>query len=237
MSVNFTELAAAISNVSKKRSRRRLVVAMLLGAVVLPFGGCSAFTGLHNVWTYNAGWNEKMLRDRNAVSARRAWHARKDCFANQKYIKDFARGFRAGYMDIADGGTGCVPTFPPREYWGWRYQSCEGQAKVSAWFSGFPHGARAAEEDGIGNYSQIQTSLSIQQQYAQHGLLDPSYQGMYPIPQQAVPDGITSFGQQNAMPADAIPADAVIEGEIIHEGELVEPGTSLIPTPVAVPNR
>jgi hypothetical protein len=54
---------------------------------------------------------------------------------------------------------------------------------------------------------------------------------MYPIPQQAVPDGITNFGRTNA-----IPADAVIEGEIIHEGEVMEQGASLIPTPVAVPN-
>jgi hypothetical protein len=173
---------------SKCSSRRRSIIAAILAAVVLPLGGCTA---MHNSWTYNSYWNEKMLRDKNTVAARRAWHARSACFANQKDLKDFARGFRAGYMDIADGGTGCLPTFPPREYWGWKYQSCEGQAKVAAWFAGFPHGARAAEEDGIGNYSQIQTSLPVQQQYAQQGMLDPSYQGIYPIPEAAVPNAYT----------------------------------------------
>ncbi len=56
---------------------------------------------------------------------------------------------------VADGSDGCTPSFPPNTYWGWRYQSAEGQAKVAAWFSGYPHGARAAEEDGVGNWTQI----------------------------------------------------------------------------------
>ncbi|MCE3015802.1 MAG: hypothetical protein ACK56W_04385 [Pirellula sp.] len=140
-----------------------------------------------------------MLRDKHTIAAKRAWNARSSCFQNQKYIKDFARGFRAGYMDVADGGTGCVPSFPPREYWGWRYQSCEGQAKVSAWFSGFPHGVRAAEEDGIGNYYQMQSSAGVQQQYAQHGMLDPAYQGIYPIPQTAIPNSPGNAGVKQVL--------------------------------------
>ena len=165
MSVKLWERVREIGRVSKASSKRRLVLAALLGAALLPMcSGCSAFTAANNSWTYNRQWNDKMLRDKHVVAAKRAWNARSSCFQNQKHVKDFARGFRAGYMDVADGGTGCVPSFPPREYWGWRYQSCEGQAKVSAWFSGFPHGVRAAEEDGIGNYYQMQTSAGIQRQ-------------------------------------------------------------------------
>ena len=104
-------------------------------------------------------------------------------------MKEFAQGFKAGYMEIADGGTGCSPAFPPREYWGWKYQSCEGQARVAAWYAGYPHGARAAEEEGIGSWTQIQTSTSIQQQYAQHGMLNQSSSGIYPIAQSAIPNG------------------------------------------------
>ncbi len=208
MSVKYWEHLRKMRIGSNPRRRSQLIVAAILCAVALPLSGCSAFTGVQNAWTYNAGWNEKMLRDKNYFSARRAWKTRAHCFENQKYIKDFARGFRAGYMDIADGGTGCTPTFPPREYWGWRYQSCEGQAKVSAWFSGFPHGARAAEEDGIGNYSQIQTSLGIQQEYAQHGLMSSDYTGVYPIPEKAVPNGLNGPVVGN-VPAPA--AEAYIE--------------------------
>jgi hypothetical protein len=194
-SVKLCETVRGLGRISKAGSKRRFGLAAMLGAALLPMcSGCSTFTAANNAWTYNRQWNDKMLRDKHVVASRRAWNARSSCFQNQKHIKEFSRGFRAGYMDVADGGTGCVPSFPPREYWGWRYQSCEGQEKVSAWFSGFPHGVRAAEEDGIGNYYQMQTSAGIQQQYVQHGMLDPAYQGIYPIPQTALPNGAGSGG-------------------------------------------
>lgn len=169
--------------------KKRLSLMLLAGSAIVPFAGCSAFTGLSNTWKYNGYWNETMMGHRNKSAASKAWHCRKHHFCNEKYLREFSQGFKAGYMDVADGGTGCTPAFPPREYWGWKYQSCEGQARVAAWYSGYPHGARAAEEDGIGNWTQIQTSSSIQQQYAQHGLLNQSSSGMYPIAQSAIPNG------------------------------------------------
>ncbi|MEQ1824659.1 MAG: hypothetical protein ABL921_01890 [Pirellula sp.] len=131
-----------------------------------------------------------MMGYRNRSSASKAWHCRKHHFCNHKHLREFAEGFKAGYADVADGGTGCTPAFAPRDYWGWKYQSCEGQARVAAWFSGYPHGARAAEEEGIGNWTQIQSSSNIQQQYAQNGKLNASHAGIYPIPQTAIPNGM-----------------------------------------------
>jgi hypothetical protein len=170
-------------------ARKRLALLVVLGASIVPAVGCSAWTGVNNTWKYNGYWNETMMGHRNKTSAHKAWHSRKHHFCNEKYLREFARGFRDGYIDVADGGSGCTPAFPPREYWGWKYQSCEGQARVAAWFSGFPHGARAAEEDGIGNWTQIQTSAAIQHQYSQNGMLSPNAAGLYPIPQAAVPNG------------------------------------------------
>jgi hypothetical protein len=188
MSVKWREPSTFSRKGSAMRPAKRRLLLALLAAVLLPVSGCqSLYTGL-GIGTY---WNEKKLRDRNWWAAKHAWDSRFDCYANQLHIRDFAKGFKAGYMDVADGGTGCVPTFPPREYWGWKYQSCVGQARVAAWFAGYPHGARAAEEDGIGNYYQIQTSANIQHQYAQHGMLDPTYQGIYPVPANAIPNQYT----------------------------------------------
>ena len=222
MSVKLWETVREIGRVSKASSKRRLVLAALLGAALLPMcSGCSAFTAANNSWTYNRQWNDKMLRDKHVVAAKRAWNARSSCFQNQKHVKEFARGFRAGYMDVADGGTGCVPSFPPREYWGWRYQSCEGQAKVSAWFSGFPHGVRAAEEDGIGNYYQMQTSAGVQQQYAQHGMLDPAYQGIYPIPQTAVPNSPGNSGAKQVL------SDTKLESSVQSIEPMIDPISGL----------
>jgi len=161
----------------------------LATSAIAPFAGCTAFTAANNGYQYNGYWNKTMMGQRNKSSAAKAWHSRKHHFCNEKYLREFSQGFKAGYMEVADGGTGCTPAFPPREYWGWKYQSCEGQARVAAWYSGFPHGARAAEEGGIGGWTQIQTSSTVQQQYAQHGMLNQSSSGMYPIAQSAIPNG------------------------------------------------
>jgi hypothetical protein len=169
---------------------KRAVLLFVLSVAVLNATGCSAWTGVNNYWRYNGSWNESMMGYRNRSSASKAWHCRKHHFCNQKYLKEFAEGFKAGYAEVADGGTGCTPAFPPRDYWGWKYQSCEGQARVAAWFAGYPHGARAAEEEGIGNWTQIQTSANVQQQYVQNGMLNASHNGIYPIPQSAVPNGM-----------------------------------------------
>jgi len=86
-------------------------------------------------------------------------------FEGQPYIEHFGAGFRAGYEDVAGGANGCTPALPPRKYWTWKYQTPEGQGKTAAWFAGYPHGAKAAEEDGAGNFSQIQTSAEIKAEY------------------------------------------------------------------------
>ena len=190
MSVKFIEIAKSCQKLGWLQFvKKRFAFLLLASSAAVPFAGCTAFTGLNNSWQYNGYWNQTMMGQRNKSSASRAWHCRKHHFCKEKYMKEFSQGFKAGYMDIADGGTGCTPSFPPREYWGWKYQSCEGQARVAAWYSGYPHGARAADEEGIGHWTQIQTSSAIQHQYSQHGMLNAESSGMYPIPQTAIPTG------------------------------------------------
>ncbi|MCC6510764.1 MAG: hypothetical protein IT423_16790 [Pirellulaceae bacterium] len=96
-------------------------------------------------------------------------------------MDDFCAGYRQGFEDVAGGGTGCTPSFPPRDYWGWQHQSAEGQKKVSSWFAGYPHGARAAEEQGVGSWSQIQMSSGLQAQYVTAGMLPNQGHAVYPI--------------------------------------------------------
>ena len=190
MSVKYIEIAKSCQKLGWLQFvKKRFAFLLLACSAAVPFAGCTAFTGLNNSWQYNGYWNQTMMGQRNKSSASRAWHCRKHHFCKEKYMKEFSQGFKAGYMDIADGGTGCTPAFPPREYWGWKYQSCEGQARVAAWYSGYPHGARAADEEGIGHWTQIQTSSAIQHQYSQHGMLNAESSGMYPIPQTAIPTG------------------------------------------------
>jgi hypothetical protein len=215
MSIDRVKTATLSLRPSTARRRMGLVTMLLVGAGFASVSGCTAMTGMNNAWQYNGYWNESMMGFRNSSYASKAWHSRKHCFTNQQYLKDFHRGFKAGYNEVAGGGKGCTPMFPPREYWGWKYQSNEGQARVAAWFAGFPHGARAAEEDGIGQWHQIQTSSKIQQEYVDHGLMPSEHNGMYPVPRTDIPAGVQRSPATNMPGMPNVMETEVIETEVI----------------------
>lgn len=211
----------------------RWAIAVLVAIGSVGTSGCSGLTGLQNTVHYNRTWDDFVAGYRNSAWSAKAWHRRKQQFACEKYLVDFSKGFRAGYESVADGGNGCTPAFPPSEYLSWRYQSAEGQAKVSAWFAGFPHGARAAEEDGVGNWTQIQTSNSIQQEYAQNHLMQKDHVGMYPIPantNNCLPCGNGSYG----VPQGAV--EGMPQGEVIIEDHRLMDGNGLVDPAVIIPN-
>lgn len=205
-----------------RRKRWRWIAMMALGASLTTATGCTAWTGMTQAWQYNHYWNDTVMGYRHTSMASKAWHSRKHCFAHHKYLKDFARGFKAGYMEVAAGGKGCTPAFPPREYWGWKYQSCEGQARVAAWFEGFPYGAQAAEQDGIGNWTQLQTSKAIQSEYVDHGRMPTEYNGMYPVP--PIQPG---FGMLPAKPANP-PVEMMQESLLDSSADGFEDGEFMI---------
>ncbi len=95
---------------------------------------------------------------RNHVLAQKAWGEWSWCYDKLDYPMHFAKGFKDGYTNILEGGTGCQPTLPPRCYWKPHYQNAEGRGKTNAWFDGFSHGALAAQQDGHGSIGQIPIS-------------------------------------------------------------------------------
>ncbi|MBW3600046.1 MAG: hypothetical protein KY475_22585, partial [Planctomycetes bacterium] len=130
--------------------------------VLLSSPGCALFGGYSETFDdFAVGWRNRML-------AREAWQQRRDQFAPHPHLHDFGKGFRAGYIEAASGGTGCLPPLPPREYWSWRYNSKEGQGQIQAWFEGYPHGVQAAEEDGVAYFGLIPTSHAIDVQLQHH---------------------------------------------------------------------
>lgn len=181
---------------------------------------------MHNGWealTNNGGWNDTVVVLRNRSFSAKAWHRRKHNFCRERYINDFSAGFRAGYEDVASGGGECTPAFPPQEYWGWDFQSAEGQARTSAWFAGYPHGARAADEDGLGAWQQLPMSSNYQAQYQKSGMF--THQGaLYPIPD---PDSQIS-GAVHGMPDGTV----IMDNGIPLDSSNVAPAT---PVPMADP--
>ncbi|MEZ6063869.1 MAG: hypothetical protein R3C19_26275 [Planctomycetaceae bacterium] len=128
---------------------KRLTKLVLLLAVTAVFTGCSSMTD-HFI--------DCEIKCRNTIIAQKAWNEWSWCYDELDHPFNFAKGFKAGYLDILNGGKGCQPTLPPKCYWKPSYHGPEGQCMVDAWFNGFSHGALAAQQDGYGNISQIPVS-------------------------------------------------------------------------------
>jgi hypothetical protein len=135
---------------------------LLLGMLaIFSATGCTAVRGLREYVAYNEQCEEAVLNWRDYCWSWQAWRFRRSLYRGQPQFFDFGEGFRAGYVNIASGGDGCPPALPPRRYWNYGFQTAEGQSKVAAWFAGFPEGVRAAKEDGVGLYRDIQVSGSV----------------------------------------------------------------------------
>ncbi|MCA9134179.1 MAG: hypothetical protein KDA45_13520 [Planctomycetales bacterium] len=172
----------------------------LLALLSVASSGCSVVHNGYTAIVRNGSWNDTVVVLRNRSYSAKAWHRRKQHFCEQKHLKDFCNGFRAGYEGVSSGADGCTPAFPPSEYWGWEYQSGEGQARTAAWFSGYPHGARAAEEDGHANWNQVQMSPSMQA-YLNQAAPQSSTGPLHPIPDPALQNGVPYGAQQYGVPA------------------------------------
>ncbi len=145
--------------VTRVTANRRIVWRFAtLGCIALALstsGGCTIGTNAGKALMRHGCLDDFMVNYRNQALAAKAWHCRKEQYCHRGHLDEFQAGFYAGYQNIACGGTGCCPTIAPKEYWGWKYQSSDGQAGVNAWFEGFPAGVQAAETEGIGYWSEI----------------------------------------------------------------------------------
>ena len=129
-------------------------------AITVGLCGCSTVSSIKSIASTGI-WNDTVETLRNRSYSAKAWHRRKHNFANCRHNRDFQAGFRAGYEAIADGKPGCPPTFPPKEYWGWEFQSADGQSRIAAWFEGYPHGVQAAREDGVTSWNHFASSSQM----------------------------------------------------------------------------
>lgn len=124
-----------------------------------------------------AEFQEAKIELRNRYLAKEAWDSLRETHGCMNYEADFGRGFREGYHNVASGGLGCPPVLPPRRYWSVRYMSMDGRARTEAWFAGFRYGAMVAEQDGVGLFMELPTSLP-----------DESSRRRIPAPKASEPD-------------------------------------------------
>jgi len=102
------------------------------------------------------------IENRNTNEAYKAWKRAKWDYFRQGvpyYLREhIGRGFQQGFEDVAGGGSGDLPLFPPNNYWGPGYQTPRGNEMIAAWFRGYQDGAMAGERSGLTRYVTLPTS-------------------------------------------------------------------------------
>jgi hypothetical protein len=180
-----------------------LVIVMLIAS-----HGCSGFSDLS-------------ISARNRSAAYKAWKTAKWTYWDQgvgcTMREHIGRGFQQGYYDVANGGDGQLPLFPPGYYWGPEYQNPRGNEYVAAWFRGYTDGAQAAEQAGIGGYHSLPTSWAppyasdpdspdggYSPYRAPSGINAPNAPGGGTPPVEGIPPG--RFDTSPSLPAPSVPA-------------------------------
>lgn len=166
-----------------------------------------------------ADLQELKINFRNRYLASEAWDALQETYGCMNYETDFGRGFRAGYYDVASGGNGCPPILPPERYWSARYMNTTGRARTEAWFSGFRYGAMVAEQDGVGIFIELPTSLPPKEKRHRASSSEEEV-----VPTEAVP---TETAPNDAVPGEETPADAAP-----MDGAPMDPGPAAEPAPI-----
>jgi len=167
---------------------KRFTLSLLMLSMLASLNGCASMTD---------GMIGCEMGIRNCVLAHKAWGHWSWCYDKLDFPHHFAKGFRAGYRNVLDGGNGCQPTLPPQCYWKPHYQTPKGHCQTHAWFDGFSHGALAAKQDGYGYLGEIPISPTARANFEHAIQLKKSNRN----PQQGFGDG--SMQQQLTDPYGA----------------------------------
>ena len=187
---------------------KRISTAILL---MTTLSGCSAIFD---------GVIEYEMELRNTILSQKAWGHWSWCYDDLDYPFHFAKGFKAGYRNILDGGNGCQPTLPPRCYWKPSHQTPEGHCKVHAWFDGFSHGVLAAKQDGYGAMGEIPISPTARQNLTLNRTPRPdnmyyaTESGMEPEAVPGVPDGVGVMPGTEGILEPTLPTTGENTGEL-----------------------
>ncbi len=151
-----------------------LLTVHLLAALCLMSCGCTLSdnllkTAIIEPLHYNNYWDEKRQRHhfrklaRQELEAARATaRAELDDYKCEPFSIDAERGFEAGFVDfLLYGGTGDMPTLPPRRYWRLNYQNPAGFQAIQDWYQGYQHGAAVAQASGYRDFVTLYTNDAL----------------------------------------------------------------------------
>lgn len=148
----------SLRGTSRARGPCRWLIALLAASCCLPLGGCLSPNRPHALGNLVDGAYSDF---RERVWARRAFNQQYGHMP-RKFREHFRKGFVEGYCNVCNGGDGYVPAMPPKEYWGYEFQSSDGAECVSAWFDGYPDGVAAARKNNAGKNADMYISSMIE---------------------------------------------------------------------------
>jgi len=105
-------------------------------------------------------FNECKINCYNKWQARRAYTGMDTACLGLSCPHSFKEGFVTGYVDVANGGTGCVPAVPVisahNHMW---MDRCSENEKMESWYDGYEHGAMAAKAEGMADSNRVVTRM------------------------------------------------------------------------------
>ena len=141
--------------------------------------------------------NECKITWSNKMAAHQAWRDTQGSCMGMSCPHSFKEGFTSGYLDVANGGRGCLPAVPiircHNHMW---MDMCSDDQKMGAWYDGFEIGALSAREGGMSDSNRVITRSphATQQDYSNPssmptdaGVAYPSMNGAEP-PAPIAPD-------------------------------------------------
>lgn len=162
----------------------RAVTGQLCCLMVASSIGCAVGAGLQDAQYCIA----------NKTRAEISWLTCNDWKQRWDLGSDYGCGYKQGYYD-ASTGRGCkLPAVPPPCYWSAKYQSCEGQQAIAAWYRGYQCGAAAAEGNGYPNFHAVPVgpcSPSVNQTGCQ-GCYSPDFCACNGESQEMLPPAVMS---------------------------------------------
>ncbi|WP_230773459.1 hypothetical protein [Roseiconus lacunae] len=241
ISTGYSQSNANIRHRNLQSARRRKLKALVLaGSAALILAGSTGCSIISNAYSYarkSDCLDDFMLSHRNRVFAQRAWFREEACHAGKPNLPEFKAGFIKGYIDVANGGSGCSPSVAPNQYWGWKYQSPGGQAAIGAFFAGYPWGAKAAEQDGLSNWSNVRPHQLPAEEDA-NAPKDEQPATPEPAPVMYGPDGmplqeyiVPGSEVEVILPNDATPSEILPEGDLLlspQDGAQVSPSIEML---------
>jgi hypothetical protein len=184
-----------------------VMIMLYLGLISISCGCTTVNSSLQSVFSGGC-LSDAIEAHRNRTCALKAWFRREHNFCDEAYLRDFKAGFIAGYIAIAEGKPGCPPNVPPKEYWSWAYQSADGQARMAAWFRGYPYGVQAARDDGVTGWNHVQIGPEFQRKPLTPSPGTSSVQGSPAVAPNPFPGA--SGAQDASSPGDWLDPDASI---------------------------